>query len=213
MVKSFLRQSVTLGAVVAVGLVMLLTTAAAAVTAGPTIRLTSRGNELARTTGLRRGDFPSRLAGGFVAGRPGLAACGGHRPADDQLHVGGYASASFADGSASVASKVTIYGTAAMTTVLFDRLRSSYTATCAVAVAGAPGRLLSARPLRVKVPLDYASGFEFVLRRGGVDWAGRVYILGEGRIASTLLVEQRGSRLTGGTAPLALSLLVSRMED
>src|SRR5690349_1564519 len=191
MVKRFSSVNV----VAALGFVTLLTSVAAAATPGPSVRLTARGNELARTTGLRRRDFPIR--GGFVAGRPGLTPCVGGRPADDGLHVTGYASAAFADASVRVVSKVTIYRTAAMTTQLFDRLKSNYTAACVAAIAGASGRVLSATALRVKVPLDNARSYALLLRRNGIDYTVRVYILGEGRIASTLLVEQRGRRLTG----------------
>jgi hypothetical protein len=209
MVKRFPTAKV----VVALSLVTLLTSFAAAAATGPGVRLTARGNELARTTGLRRHDFPSHLRGGFVAGRPGLIGCGGAPPADDRLHVTGYAAAAFGDNSVRVVSKVTIYGNAAMTTQLFAHLRSNYTPACVAVVAGASGRVLSATSFRINVHLDDARGYALVLRRNGINYTVRVYILGEGRIASTLLVEQRGRQLTGGTAPLALSLLVSRMED
>jgi hypothetical protein len=126
--------------------------------------------------------------------------------------VSGYASTSFTTGDGRVSSKVTIYGTSAMTNSLFGRLQTTYSGSCTVALA-APGRLVSVATLRVDVPLDYARGFTFVARHDGRYWAGRVYILGEGRIAATLLVEQRGRRLTGTAAALPLSLLVSRMED
>jgi len=214
MVKTILKEHAISSAAVAASFLTLVATSASAATVGPSVRLTARGNELARTTGLRRGDLPSPFHGGFVAGRPGVPACGAHRPPDDRLHVGGYASAAFAERDAHVYSKVTIYRDSATTDVAFARFRSSYTAACAADAAGSPGQLISATVLHVHVPLDHARVFAFILRRGGVYWTGRVYLLGEGRIAATLLVEHRGKRFTGSdTAQLSLSLLVSRMED
>ncbi len=213
MLKTILNKPSIGTALAVAGVVTYLTSAAVASTNGPSVRLTSRGNELARTTGLRHGDLPATFHGGFVTGRPGDPACRAARPPDDKLHVSGYATAAFSHRTARVASKVTVYGTTAMTDVLFGRLASSYSAACAAFAAGASGRVISASALRVDVGLDHARGFSVVLRRNGVYWAGRVYFLGEGRIASTLLVEQRGRQFPEATAALTLSLLESRMED
>ena len=148
-----------------------------------------------------------------MQGRPGIRACGDSPPPDDGLSVGGYATASFSSSTAFVSSKVTIYRDSPSSDKMFERLHSKFTTSCTAAAAGVTEHISSVKDLHPRLPLDHARGLSLVLIRGGIPWTARAYVLGEGRIASILIVEQRGRRPSGNTAQLALSLLVSRMED
>ena len=198
---------ITLGAV---------TRAASAQNTKLRIQLTSRQNELARTTGLRKRDFPPVFAGGFVPARPSAIRCGSLTPASADVTVRGFARASFADPAGTfVSSAVSVLSSKGMVDADFaDTLRNSF-ATCLGRMFAAKrnATLVSARRVAYTDSLDHAASYRIVLHRGRSDEAVSFYLFGEGRIETTLTLRSSRRTVPRTLERLGTSLLEARMED
>lgn len=209
------RGRVWLIVAVLVSLGSAATRGAAAQTYDLRIHLTKRQNELARTTGLRRRDFPPVFAGGFTTARPTAIRCGSLTPPSADVTVTGFAQASFHDPAGTVVSSaVSVLSTEVMVDEDFHAVGKSF-ATCLGRMFAATRKatLVSARRIRYDDELDHVALYRVLLRRGKSEEAISFYRFGEGRIKATLTLRSAGRSVPIRLEHLARSLLESRMED
>jgi predicted ATP-grasp superfamily ATP-dependent carboligase len=193
-----------------------VTRAAAAQTTELRIRLTARQNELARTTGLRKRDFPPVFAGGFMSARPSAIRCGSLTPTSADVTVSGFAKASFAGPAGEfVSSSVSVLSSKGMVGADFTHtVRNSFAACLGrMFAANRNATLVSARRFAYTDSLDHAASYRIILHRGRSDEAISFYLFGEGRIESTLTVRSSGRTVPSSLERLGTSLLEARMED